>query len=58
MLIIVDGHLTESDHTVLDKRRTLQRIYDCFGLVGDNNKLFWAKMFLVPLEKILNTLRG
>lgn len=55
--ILVD-HLTESDHTASDKNSTHQRVYDCFGLVGDNNILFRAKMFLVPLEKILNTLRG
>lgn len=54
--ILVD-HLTASDSKKTNNMSTQQRVYHCFGLVGDNNILFRAKMFLVPLEQILNTLR-
>lgn len=40
-----------------DEAGSQQRVYECFGLVGDNNILFRAKLFLTPLEAILNTLR-
>ena len=53
--ILVD-HLTESDHNPPNKTSNQKRVYDCFGLVGKNNILFRAKMFLIPLEEILNTL--
>ena len=35
-----------------------QRVYNCFGLVENNKILFRAKMFLTPLEAILNALRS
>ncbi len=55
-LHILVRQLPESDHYTLNKTTIRQRVYDCFGLVENNNILFRAKMFLTPLEEILNTL--
>lgn len=55
LMILVHQH-PESSKDTLNKTGIKLRIYDCFGLIKDQQVLFRAKMRLAPLEEILSSL--
>ncbi len=55
-LMILVHQLPESNTVTLNKTGIRLRVYDCFGLIKDQQVLFRAKMRLAPLEEILNNL--
>ena len=56
MLHILVKQLPESKHRTLNKTGIMLRIYECYGLVKDQQILFRIRMSLAPLEEILNEL--
>ena len=55
-LYMLVKQLPESSNHTLNKTGILLRIYDCYGLNESQDILFRARLYLAPLEEILNGL--
>jgi hypothetical protein len=56
-LHILVKQLPESSDNTLNHTSILQRTYQCYGLLENNEVLFRITMYLVPLKEILKNLR-